>query len=64
MMDIFYPVKLLADWISYSVLPIGHDTLLAKAINFFIFDTIKILILISVVIFVVSVIRSFFLQNN
>ncbi len=58
-MDIFYPVKLLADWISYSVLPIGHNTLLAKAINFFIFDTIKILILISVVIFVVSVIRSF-----
>lgn len=58
-MDIFYPIKLLAAWISSGVLPIGHDTLLAEAINFFIFDTIKILILISVVIFVVSVIRSF-----
>lgn len=56
---IFHPVKLLADWLTYSVFSIAHGTLLAEAVNFFIFDTIKIFILISVIIFAVSIIRSF-----
>jgi uncharacterized protein len=58
-MDIFYPVQLLADWLTYGVFGIPKETLLASAINFFIYDTIKIFILISVIIFVVSIIRSF-----
>jgi len=56
---IFYPVKLLAEWLTYSVFSIAHGTLLAEAVNFFIFDTIKILILITVIIYIVSLIRSF-----
>lgn len=56
---LFYPVKLLADWLTYSVFSIIHGTLLAEAVNFFIFDTIKIFILLAVIIFVVSIIRSF-----
>jgi len=47
-MDIFYPVKLLADWLAPNA-----------ALNFFIYDTIKIFILLSVIIFIVSIIRSF-----
>jgi hypothetical protein len=58
-MDIFYPIKLLADWLTYSVFNIVPKTLLAGAVNFFIFDTIKILILLSVIIFAVSIIRSY-----
>lgn len=59
-MDIvFYPVKLLADWLTYSVFGAEHGARLAEVINFFIFDTIKILILLSVIIFIVSIIRSF-----
>jgi len=58
-MSIWLPVKLLADWLTYSVFSIAHNTLLAEAVNFFIFDTIKILILLSVIIFIVSLIRSF-----
>ena len=58
-MDIFYPVKLLADWLTFSLFAIAPKTLLAEAINFFIYDTIKILILLTVIIFVVSIIRSF-----
>ena len=58
-MDIFYPVKLLSDWLTYSIFSIAPDTLLASAVNFFIYDTIKIFILLSVIIFAVSVIRSF-----
>ena len=56
---IFYPVKLLANWLTYTVFSISHGTLLAEAVNFFIFDTIKILILLAAIIFVVSIIRSF-----
>jgi len=58
-MDIFYPVKLLADWLTYSVFHLAAKTILAEAINFFIYDTIKIFILLSVIIFIVSIIRSF-----
>lgn len=58
-MDIFYPIKLLADWLTYSIFSIASKTLLAEAINFFIYDTIKIFILLSVIVFAVSVIRSF-----
>lgn len=58
-MNIFYPVKLLADWLTYSVFSIAPKTLLADTINFFIYDTIKIFILLAVIIFVVSIIRSY-----
>jgi uncharacterized membrane protein YraQ (UPF0718 family) len=58
-MNIFYPIQILADWLTYAVLGIGKGTLLSSAVNFFIYDTIKILILLSVIIFVVSIIRSY-----
>jgi hypothetical protein len=58
-MDIFYPIKLLADWLTFSLFVITPKTLLAEAVNFFIYDTVKIFILLAVIIFVVSVIRSF-----
>lgn len=58
-MDVFYLIKLLADWLTYSVFLIAPETLLAEAVNFFIYDTIKIFILLSVIIFAVSIIRSF-----
>ena len=58
-MNIFYPIQLLADWLTYSVFGIAQKSLLASAVNFFIFDTLKIFILLSVIIFAVSVIRSF-----
>ncbi len=58
-MDIFYPVKIFADWLTYRVFGIAPQTMLAGAVNFFIFDTIKILILLAVIIYTVSLIRSF-----
>lgn len=58
-MNIFYPVQLLADWITYSVFGIVPETLLAGAVNFFIFDTVKIFLLLSVIIFIVSILRSY-----
>ena len=55
----FYPLQLLADWLTYSVFGIIPKTLLASAVNFFIFDTLKIIILLLVIIFFVSFIRTY-----
>jgi uncharacterized membrane protein YraQ (UPF0718 family) len=58
-MDIFYPLQLFADWLTYNILGIAPKTLLGNAVDFFINDTIKIFLLLVVIIFVVSIIRSF-----
>lgn len=55
----FYPVQLFADWLTYAIFDIAKETLLASAVNFFIFDTIKIFILLASIIFIVSLIRSY-----
>jgi uncharacterized protein len=52
-------IKLFADWLTFSVFNITPKTLLAEAVNFFIYDTIKIMLLMIVIIFIVSIIRSF-----
>ncbi len=58
-MNLFYPIQLLADWLTQNILNIQPDTYLHEAVNFFIYDTIKIFILLAVIIFSVSIIRSF-----
>ena len=58
-MDIFYLVKIFADWLTYRIFQITPETMLASAVNFFIYDTIKIFILLAVIIYAVSIIRSF-----
>lgn len=58
-MSIFYPLQLLADWLTYSVFRIVSGSFLGSAVNFFIFDTMKIFLLLSVIIFAVSIIRSY-----
>lgn len=53
-------IKLFADWLTYSIFNIDRHTLLAEAVDFFIYDTIKIFLLLAAIIFMVSIIRSFF----
>ena len=53
-------LKLFSDWLTYSIFRIGKGTLLAGAVNYFIYDTAKIFLLLIVIIFAVSMIRSFF----
>jgi uncharacterized protein len=52
-------IKIFADWVTYAVLSIAPHTLLAEAVDFFIYDTIKIFLLLIVIIYVISIIRSF-----
>jgi len=55
----FYPLELLADWLTYSVFNITPGTLLAGSLNFFIADILKIFILLFLIIFIVSFVRTF-----
>jgi hypothetical protein len=55
----FYPLQLFVDWLTYSVFNIAPQTLMANVVNFFIFDTIKIFILLLIIIFIVSFIRTY-----
>lgn len=58
-MDLFYPLQLLANWITFGLLRLDEMNTFGGALNFFIYDSIKILILLFVIIFVVSYLRSF-----
>jgi uncharacterized membrane protein YraQ (UPF0718 family) len=49
-----------ADWVTYNLLQLAADSQLGSAVNFFIYDTIKIIMLLSIIIFIISIIRSFF----
>ena len=49
-----------AQLIVYSVFGMAQGTRFAGALEFFIYDTIKIFLLLSFIIFAVSIIRSFF----
>ncbi len=53
-------LKVISQYITYSLLKLEHGSHLADAVDFFIYDTIKIFLLLSVIIFAVSIIRSFF----
>lgn len=52
-------IKLFADWLTYSIFEITPQTFFAEAVIFFIYDTIKIFLLLIVIIFTVSIVRSF-----
>lgn len=56
-MDIFYPLQLLADWLTYTIFKIPSETLLAKAVNFFILDTVKIFLLLIIITYLMSLVR-------
>lgn len=52
-------IEIFADWITYRVLSISPGSSLGGAVDFFIYDTIKIFLLLAAIIFIVSIIRSY-----
>jgi uncharacterized protein len=50
----------LAEWISYTFLGLGRETHLGQSLAFLLYDVPKILLLLSGMIFVISIIRTFF----
>lgn len=57
-------IKFLADWLVYQIFSLSPETRLGQAANFFVYDTIKIFFLLSLIIFLISIIRSFFPQRR
>ena len=53
-------LKAFASYITYDLLNLDHGSRSGDVLNFFIYDTIKIFLLLTVIIFAVSVIRSYF----
>jgi len=56
-MDIFGPIQLFADLVTYDLLKIGKESYLGSATNFFIYDIIKIGILLLVINYVMAITR-------
>ena len=50
----------LADWLTYSLIGLTPETRLGESVNFFLYDVPKILLLLAGMIFLVTLIRSFF----
>jgi len=59
MVDIFYPLQWIADKLTYDVFGITPDTQLSASVNFIIYDVMKIFVLLALMIFVVSYIRTY-----
>jgi Predicted permeases len=56
-MDPFFPIQKLADYLTYSVFNLAPKTHLSLALNFFIYDSIKIFILLLVINYLMAIIR-------
>ncbi len=59
-MDIFYPIKLLADLVSYDWIGLVNGSYIGNAVNFFIYDTVKIGLLLVVINYVMAMTRYYF----
>ncbi len=53
-------IQKLADWVTFDTLRLVKGQHLAEALNFFIYDSIKILLLLFVIIFFMGIINSYF----
>jgi len=59
-MDIFFPIQLFADFITYELLGVGTSTYLGDTFTFFIYDSIKIGVLLIVINYVMAITRYYF----
>jgi len=53
-----------SDWLVYEIFGMSPDTQLGGAINFFVYDAIKIILLLFILIFVIGVMRTYLPQHK
>ncbi len=56
-MDIFQPIQIFADWVVYQLFLLPPKTHLAESLNFFIYDSIKIFLLLVVINYLMAAVR-------
>jgi uncharacterized membrane protein YraQ (UPF0718 family) len=59
-LDIFYPIEYFADTLTYSWLRMSPDAYLGPALNFFVYDVIKISLLLLVINYIMAISRYYF----
>jgi uncharacterized membrane protein YraQ (UPF0718 family) len=52
-------LQLFADWLTYQILGIAQGTPLASSVDFFIYDTIKVTLMLAVIVFAVAIVRTY-----
>ncbi len=57
---IYRNIAAFATWFTYQLLPLEKGSHLASAVEFFVFETPKVLMLLTLVVFAVGIIRTFF----
>jgi hypothetical protein len=57
---IYHQLPWLSKWLTYDVLPIDRGSHLGSSVEFFLYDTPKVMMLLFLVVFGVGIIRSFF----
>lgn len=56
-MDIFYPIQILSDWLTYDIVRFTQNTHAADSLNFFIYDATKIIILLIIINYIMAIVR-------
>lgn len=56
-MDIFYPLQLFANWLSYSMFRLSPEAHVGVTVNFFIYDSLKIIVLLLVINYFMAIVR-------
>lgn len=52
-------IQHIADWLIYSAFGIGAETHLGTALNFFVYDTLKILLLLFLIVFLMGIVNAY-----
>ncbi len=58
-MDIFLPIGWFADTLTFRLLSIPHDSAVGNSVNFFIYDSLKIFLMLLVINFLMAVVRQY-----
>ena len=53
-------IQPLSEWLTFSALSLGHGSHLGESVAFFLYDTPKVLLLLTLIVFAVGIVRSFF----
>ncbi len=53
-------VKPLSEWLAFRVIGLSAESHLGKSVTFFLYDTPKVLLLLTLIVFLVGIVRSFF----
>jgi hypothetical protein len=52
-------LQLFADWVTYAVIGLVQGSPLASSVNFFVYDSIKVTVMLAVIVFGVAIIRTY-----